>query len=292
MFGANTGFNASLNLSSLDGTNGFVIDGVAAGDLSGQSVSSAGDVNNDGIDDLIIGAPAEANSTTATGESYVVFGNIAAELDLNGSNDAGLDFTATFLSSPVSVVDTDLTLTDFGLDGNGSATPLDSNSATITTATVTLTNPLDGTAESLAADVTGTSINATYDVGTGVLTLSGTDTVANYEQVLRTVTYNNTAGTPDATDRTIEFMVDDGQAHTNTSAVATTTLRINQAPTVALQTLTASLAEGTEITSRVKVADIVVSDDGLGSNSLSLSGADAAAFEIDGSELFLSAGPF
>jgi hypothetical protein len=37
-------------------TGGFVINGEAAGDRSGWSVSSAGDVNGDGLDDLIIGA--------------------------------------------------------------------------------------------------------------------------------------------------------------------------------------------------------------------------------------------
>jgi hypothetical protein len=35
---------------------GFVINGEAAGDKSGYSVSSAGDVNGDGLDDLIVGA--------------------------------------------------------------------------------------------------------------------------------------------------------------------------------------------------------------------------------------------
>jgi hypothetical protein len=34
----------------------FVINGEAAGDRSGYSVSSAGDVNGDGLDDLIVGA--------------------------------------------------------------------------------------------------------------------------------------------------------------------------------------------------------------------------------------------
>jgi len=45
-----------VELSSLDGTNGFVINGVGEAGYSGVSVSSAGDVNGDGFDDLIIGA--------------------------------------------------------------------------------------------------------------------------------------------------------------------------------------------------------------------------------------------
>jgi hypothetical protein len=37
-------------------TRGFVINGEVANDRSGYSVSSAGDVNGDGLDDLIVGA--------------------------------------------------------------------------------------------------------------------------------------------------------------------------------------------------------------------------------------------
>ena len=49
-------YPALIQLSSLDGTNGFKINGVAADDTSGISVASAGDVNGDGFADLIIGA--------------------------------------------------------------------------------------------------------------------------------------------------------------------------------------------------------------------------------------------
>ena len=57
MFGKASGtYSASLELSSLNGTNGFVINGIDASDYSGRSVSSAGDINNDGYDDIIIGA--------------------------------------------------------------------------------------------------------------------------------------------------------------------------------------------------------------------------------------------
>lgn len=55
--------------------SGFVINGIDASDFSGYSVSSAGDINNDGYDDIIIGArEADPNGASEAGESYVVFG--------------------------------------------------------------------------------------------------------------------------------------------------------------------------------------------------------------------------
>src|SRR4028118_1826096 len=86
-------FEPTFNLSDLNGSNGFAINGIAADDRSGYSVSSAGDVNGDGFNDLIIGAAyADPNGINAAGQSYVVFGSntgFAAGLnlsDLNGSN--------------------------------------------------------------------------------------------------------------------------------------------------------------------------------------------------------------
>ena len=59
----------------LDGTNGFVVNGIDAQDKSGRSVSGAGDFNGDGIDDIIIGAPGYiGESLTLPGDAYVLFG--------------------------------------------------------------------------------------------------------------------------------------------------------------------------------------------------------------------------
>ena len=75
VFGKASGFTSTINLSSLDGTTGFRLDGAAAGERSGHSVSAAGDVNGDGFDDLIIGAwAAGPNGNSSAGSSYVVFG--------------------------------------------------------------------------------------------------------------------------------------------------------------------------------------------------------------------------
>ncbi len=80
VFGAAAGFPSALPLSALNGDNGFLISGIAPGDESGISVSGAGDVNGDGVDDLIIGAyKADPNGRDKAGESYVVFGRRALE---------------------------------------------------------------------------------------------------------------------------------------------------------------------------------------------------------------------
>lgn len=85
VFGAaDLGDGGSLDLSSLDGTNGFVITGKGAIDASGSAVSGAGDFNADGIDDLIVGAAtASPYARTVGGEAYVVFG--APDLGASGS---------------------------------------------------------------------------------------------------------------------------------------------------------------------------------------------------------------
>jgi hypothetical protein len=64
----------ALDLATLDGTNGFRLSGIDAFDRSGWSVSSAGDVNGDGLADLIIGTPSADNGQYGEGESYVVYG--------------------------------------------------------------------------------------------------------------------------------------------------------------------------------------------------------------------------
>ena len=75
IFGGPAGGAASMSLGSLDGNNGFRIDGVGVGDRLGHSVSGGGDINGDGFDDIVAGsAYANVVDNDNNGESYVVFG--------------------------------------------------------------------------------------------------------------------------------------------------------------------------------------------------------------------------
>ena len=94
LFGKSSGFASSIALSSLDGTTGFVLNGVDADGRSGRSVSGAGDVNGDGFDDLIIGA--HLANTADRGESYVIFGgNFTGGSETQVGGDGGQTLTAT-----------------------------------------------------------------------------------------------------------------------------------------------------------------------------------------------------
>lgn len=92
VFGHGGSFSPVLELSNLAGANGFQIHGEASYDLLGSGLSTAGDVNGDGFDDVVIGARWADPRGRDSGASYVIFGHreaFAATLDLStldGSN--------------------------------------------------------------------------------------------------------------------------------------------------------------------------------------------------------------
>ena len=91
IFGRTDGF-ADLELTNLAQPDGFTIHGAAADDFSGLEVSSAGDINGDGFDDVLVGAPAShfyGNPTTRPGEAYVIFGKAGSFADVDLANLTG-----------------------------------------------------------------------------------------------------------------------------------------------------------------------------------------------------------
>ena len=86
IYGSDAGFDASLYPDGLDGKNGFVVSDSEDGSKFGYSVSAAGDVNGDGIDDIIVGTPYSGEgSFFNVGKSYVVFGTKTARSSIDVS---------------------------------------------------------------------------------------------------------------------------------------------------------------------------------------------------------------
>ena len=63
----------SIPLSSVNGGNGFRIIGAEAREYAGETVSAAGDVNGDGLDDFFVGTVLQSPTGVET-ISYVLFG--------------------------------------------------------------------------------------------------------------------------------------------------------------------------------------------------------------------------
>jgi hypothetical protein len=76
------------NITTTEASRGLRIDGAAAEDIAGSTVAGAGDINGDGIADLIVGARlANNNGRTDSGSAYVIYGQRAADpADLDLAN--------------------------------------------------------------------------------------------------------------------------------------------------------------------------------------------------------------
>ncbi|PAY20765.1 hypothetical protein CKO51_04555 [Rhodopirellula sp. SM50] len=149
--------------------------------------------------------------------------NTAPSLDLDGddsSGAAGTAYDASFIEGGGAVLVADVT----------DATLADLDSLNLLSLTATITNAIDGAAETLSADTSGTSIAASFAGGT--LTLSGADSVANYQQVLRTIRYNNASLAPDPTTRTISFVANDGSVDGNVANAKVAVTSVNSPPTI------------------------------------------------------------
>jgi VCBS repeat-containing protein len=114
-----------------------------------------------------------------------------------------------------------------GIAITSSLTVSDDDSATLASATVTISSGF-ASSEDVLSFTNQNGITGSYNTTTGVLTLTGTASVANYQTALQSVTYSDSNGTsPTTGDRVISFQVDDGLGGGNPSNVASRTITVN-----------------------------------------------------------------
>ncbi|MEY8877381.1 MAG: DUF4347 domain-containing protein, partial [Leptothrix sp. (in: b-proteobacteria)] len=138
---------------------------------------------------------------------------------------------ANVASTPV-VIDSGLTLGD-------------SDSTTLASATVSISGNFHSGEDLLAFVNDGSTmgnIAASYNAGTGVLSMTSAGASANvaeWQAALRAVTYGNSSDTPDTTTRTLSYVVNDGLDPSSAATRSVTVAASNDAPTTSAVTLTA-----------------------------------------------------
>ncbi|HVW49858.1 MAG TPA: DUF4347 domain-containing protein [Trinickia sp.] len=173
----------------------------------------------------------------------------------------------------------------------------DSASSALASATVAITGGLDSVHDVLAFANDGSTmgnITASYNGATGVLTLSSagaTATLAQWQSALRSVTYTDTAVTPDTTTRTISFTAVDGVG--NTSATATRTVTVTDTDQTPILTTTGGttnyVGASTDVTidSGVSVSDLdnTTQTSGAVAIGTGFHSGDVLSFTNDGSTM-------
>jgi hypothetical protein len=114
-------------------------------------------------------------------------------------------------------------------------------------------------------------INGSFDDTTGLLTLSGSSSVANYELALRSVTYQNSSDNPTVTTRTVSFKVNDGLDESNVATRDITINTVNDAPLV----LDDALVRKQNRSTKIAVSTLLENDSDLERDFLTVTGVNS-----------------
>ena len=116
--------------------------------------------------------------------------------------------------------------TPLAYTAGGPATPVtatlalsDADSTTLAGATVQISGNYQN-GQDLLSFLNTANITGSWNAATGTLTLSGNDTLADYQAALRAVQYVNTTSDPNTATRTVSFQINDGPAQSNVAVAA------------------------------------------------------------------------
>lgn len=93
VFGQAGGFGSDINLSDIDGTNGYILRGDVPGYFVGQYLEAAGDINNDGFDDIMLSSLGADHGANNSGSVYVMYGGDADYFEFFDYLSGGIDGT-------------------------------------------------------------------------------------------------------------------------------------------------------------------------------------------------------
>ncbi len=166
-----------------------------------------------------------------------------------------------------------------GITGNLAINDVDDTS--IESATVSITGNF-ATGEDVLVFTDQAGISGSYDIISGILTLTGSATQTDYESAIHSVTFRNTSDNPSTLDRTVAFLVNDGDDNSNLLSRNIVFTAVNDAPVLStIETAPALYTEngaGVGITGNLAVSDI--DDTNIESASVSITGNFASGEDV------------
>lgn len=105
----------------------------------------------------------------------------------------------------------------------------DTDNATIASASLSISNNFVAT-EDVLSFVDQAGISGNFNNTSGLLTLTGTAAISDYQNAIRSVTYHNSSDNPSALTKTINIVVNDGNAPSNVPARDINITQVNDAP--------------------------------------------------------------
>ncbi|NLX05086.1 MAG: DUF4347 domain-containing protein, partial [Phycisphaerae bacterium] len=175
--------------------------------------------------------------TGAGGDWTLEVASVGAQQELAAGLAVPLDFQELagyrwFLAGPPSLTTTvtALSYTENNKTQVDSGLTVSGGDADDTGATVTISaGYVNG--QDVLAFTNQSGITGSWNASTGVLTLSGTATRANYQTALRSVTYTNTSDAPNTATRTVSFQITDAAGKTSSAATRNITVTaVNDSP--------------------------------------------------------------
>src|SRR5690606_35219123 len=247
---APSGYAVSIDQAEITLANqtalSFTFSGAEVGTTFGYTITSSGG-----------GTPVTGSGSVSTASQQI------SGIDVSGLSNGTLTLNATLTDNignegiPAMdnvtkatnyppVITTSGGVTTFTESVSGSPVPIDYNlttsdpdNITLASATVSITGSFQAAQDVLAFANDGTTmgdITASYNPSTGVLTLTSTGanaSLAQWQAALRSVTYSNSSDAPNTANRTVSFVVNDGEDDSTPATKTVSVTAVNDAPMVA-----------------------------------------------------------
>jgi len=270
--GAQTVLNFATNISQGPNETGQTLTfNITPGPTTGTLTFSAQPVINATTGTLTYTAN---NGTSGTAQFSVTLSDNGSNTPPNSNTSAPQQFTITVVPPNASPVVT-TTAGNLAYTENAGAvaidpgvTVTDSDNTDLTGATVAITAGFVSAQDTLAF-TNQLGITGNYNSGTGVLTLTGTTTVANYQTALRSVTYANSSDNPTAS-RTITFTATDGISIPDSATRGISITAVNDGPVNTVPGPQSTNEDTTKVFSSGNGNQISVADVDLGANPIKI----------------------